>query len=465
MTHILEAGPFNGPNDPDAAMNWVDITTWCNDRLVTPESAWGRQTELERVDAGRLQLVLNNPDHRFTPGNLASPYAPGWRNGMRIRYRDTIGSRTYTIMDGNLYQPETTIRTPGVDQTVAITVLDRLGWLAAGRRMTSTLAEHIRYNAGPTLVGYWPMGESSFPSTTGADSLPVLGTGMVVQITGQPDGSTAVFSPAAGPALAGDDLPRPVWAPQAAADANVYVRLASPITITSGQAITVLAWMRANGDAGDVQSYTVQLTSSTTTNYLFLRRTTDVPLEVPPHSLLLQAGRVGIWTVVATGTEWVQGRDVLVGAQMVLSVTPTTAIWSDGLETTGNTLTGLPGSTMTFDRVTVGGDFSGSLSHVQVYAGDPTAWGRVQMLAQAKVGRTGLSGQYAGDRIRTIARYAGLVDAELGDIDQGETMLGRASLAGRYPLDAMRDAERTDQGLLHARGRRLVFHGKARRYW
>jgi hypothetical protein len=465
MTFILEAGPYNGPNDADAAMQWVDITTRCLDRVMTPEAGAGRQTELERVDTGRLTLTLGNSDHAVTPGNLSSPYAPGWRTGMRIRYRETVGARTFTILDGNLYQPETTVRTPGVDQTVTVTVLDRLGGLAAGRRMTSTLAEWIRYNAGPNLVAYWTMGESAFPYTTGADVLPIFGGGMSVQLVGQPDGSTPVFAAAAGSALVGDDLPRPVWSPQAAADAVVYARLASPITISTGQAITVIAWMRADGVAGDVQSYVIQLTSTAVPDYLFVRRTTDSPLEIPPHSLLLQAGQVASWTVTATGTEWVQGHDVMVGAQLVLGASPTTSIWSDGLESTSNTLSGVPAATMTFDRVEIGGDFSGSLSHIQVYAGDPALWGRTQALAQSAAGRSGLSGQYAGDRIRTIARYAGMTDAELGDVAQGETMLGRASLAGRYPLDAMRDAERTDQGLLHARGRRLVYHPKSRRYW
>jgi hypothetical protein len=39
-----------------------------------------------------------------------------------------------------------------------------------------------------------------------------------------------------------------------------------------------------------------------------------------------------------------------------------------------------------------------------------------------------------------------------------------ANLAGKTPLQAMQAAADTDQGLLHARGRKLVFHSRKRRY-
>jgi hypothetical protein len=126
----LEAGPFNGPDDSDASMTWVDITAWVNDNMQTVTTSEGRQTELAQVDPGMLTFLLNNQDHRFTPGNPLSPYSPGWRTGMRIRLRETLGYQTYTYFDGNLLQPDMTIQTPGLDQTVTVSATDRLGRLA-----------------------------------------------------------------------------------------------------------------------------------------------------------------------------------------------------------------------------------------------------------------------------------------------------------------------------------------------
>jgi hypothetical protein len=129
---------------------------------------------------------------------------------------------------------------------------------------------------------------------------------------------------------------------------------------------------------------------------------------------------------------------------------------------TGSAATGGAASGSQDILVVQGDSPNTSVGQAQVYLGGD--YTHAAFLSQYAAGLSGLSGQYAGDRIVTIGRYAGIPAGELGAIDQGASMMGAARLAGRTALDAMRDAEAAEQGLLHAAGRQLIFHSRARRY-
>jgi hypothetical protein len=458
----LEAGPFNGPDDSDASMTWVDITAWVNDNMQTVTTSEGRQTELAQVDPGMLTFLLNNQDHRFTPGNPLSPYSPGWRTGMRIRLRETLGYQTYTYFDGNLLQPDMTIQTPGLDQTVTVSATDRLGRLATSRTFTSTLAEHIRYNGGAGLKAYYPLGETrpgGFRDLVGGYAPMTIGSGSAV--TGTTALTTPLVTPGGGATVPGDDLRGVLLSPLL--DANQLLTSSLALTVTwptpipqvSGETMTVAAWIMLNNATRDLlapialtgQQLTIGYNRSTSP---LLAWTVDAQTGTGPPS------------AVSLAAPPPPGPAALIALRVTLP-SGLVEIWPHTAPIVTGTLTGSPPPTAAgWSRLTVGRYMAGTIDHVQVYVGS-AAYTYPMHLAQAAAGMTGLAGQYTGDRIRTIARYAGVADGDM-DIDPGTSRMQAVSLAGKSPLSVMQEAATTEQGLLHTRGRRVLFHDRLRRY-
>jgi hypothetical protein len=455
----VEAGPLNGPDDADAAMAWVNITSWVNDNLQVVTTSEGRQTELSQVDAGNLTLLVNNQDHRFTPGNPLSPYAPGWRTGMRIRVRETLGYQTFVHFDGNMLQPDMTINTPGLDQTVTVSATDRLGRLSTSRTLISTLAEWIIYHGGSGLKAFYPLGESRSPLRDAVGGHSPMTVAVGLPITGSAGATTPLVSFGTGTDPAGDDLRPPRFSPQLDANLKVlnYATLlanwSTPIPQASGETLTVAAWVMLN---------------NTTLDQIF-------PFGVTGSDISLQYDRSGIapypWSADVSaslaGATVPVPAPVMPAALVALRLTlPSGAVevWSHTADPLTSTLSGagaIPSSAI-WTSLFAGSSMAGSIAHAQVYVG-ANAYTRQMHLDQIDVGLTGLAGQYTGDRIRTIARYAGVADGDM-DIDPGTSRMQVMSLAGRSPLAVMQEAATTEQGLLHARGRRLLFHDRLRRY-
>src|SRR2546423_12299295 len=110
------------------------------------------------AQAATLAVVLDNRDHRFTFGNVSSPLSPNWKPGRRIRCYEVIGNRRFDVFSGYIQPPETDDwAESGADQYMTLTAVDRLGRLGTARTMISTLAEHIIYNGGSSLVAYWSL--------------------------------------------------------------------------------------------------------------------------------------------------------------------------------------------------------------------------------------------------------------------------------------------------------------------
>lgn len=460
----VEAGPFNGPDDADSAMTWVDITAYVNDNLQPPTTAVGRQTELQQVNPGAFSLVLNNQDHRFTPANPTSPYFPGWRTGMRIRMRETLGYQTFLHFDGNMLQPDVTIQVPDADQTVTVNATDRLGRLQQSRAFISTLAEYILFNGGTALQAYYPLGESRAPFRS------AVGTqGSLSPYFSASASSAQTLLTLANQIIApGDDLLAPLWTPQmvvggggiSASTAQLFLRgsIKPAITLSTGQTLTVVAWL--NPTNVEAHSFVVELSSTTSLDDLYVRRTDAT--ESPPgvwKAKLWNTG--GAWDITAFGDSWGFGRPNIVAAQFTLG---TAGLLLTNTSSFAAVVTGSPSASMTFDTITLGGDYTGAINHVQIYldSGSPTYTSTAQA-AQMAAGLTGLANQYTGQRVSTVAQYAGVAVGDM-ELDGGTSRMQKATLAGRSPLDVVQEAATTEQGLLHAAGRRLLFHDRLRRY-
>lgn len=461
MSYYVEVAPTNGPDDADAVMNWVDITAYTNDRLQPVAAGWGRQTELQAVEPGSLALVVNNADHRFTAGNPISPYYPGWREGMRIRVRETIGGRSFTIFDGNMLQPDLIINLPDVDQTVTVIAIDRIGRLQAGRKFVSTLAEHIMYNGGGSLVAYWPLLESGSGPFVPGPTTSQLSLGMYSAVTfGFPLGvasDTSSFAQVGGgSAIPGDDRSTLRFAPQVSAtgvfgEFPIIDSDITPVTLTSGNTLSLSMWLYFEDP--DTSSNIVVNGIAPTDGFQLQRFGgswyAQYFLGAATPTIAFPGGRpiVGGWNLITMRMGIPSGLCELWVNRMVNGMT--------------TTIGSPPASSQPISRVYVGGPLQGNVAHLQIYMG--TGFTAAAHVAQYQAGLTGLYGQFAGDRIRTVAGYAGMSLADLA-VDQGTAVMQKASLAGKSPFQAMQEAADTDQGLLHAVGRRLVFHSRKRRY-
>lgn len=73
-------------SDPD----WTDITEYVRGF----SSSVGRTTEVDAIQTGTAQIVLDNADGRFTPGRTTSPYYPNVVPCRQVRIRDANASQS-----------------------------------------------------------------------------------------------------------------------------------------------------------------------------------------------------------------------------------------------------------------------------------------------------------------------------------------------------------------------------------
>lgn len=459
------AGPFNGPDDSDSAMQWVDITAWVRTAggVQIPTSSFGRQTDLSTVDPGQFTIALNNQDHRFTPGNPSSPYSPGWRSGMRLRMVETVGFRTYLLADGNMLQPAVTIQTPDRFQTVTVTAQDRIGRLQNSRKFISTLAEYILFNGGSSLKAYYPCNETgaSFTDVSGNDQPPLRfrsdlpggiattsGASLILGGQGAPvfndDGATISMQAGVGTTVAG--LNGYSIVPDVAG-------LAYSLSIPAGQVMTLVTWFNASPppDPRDMSAAGpyIKTTNEQITTFLSSTNGLSVTMSGSTSVGLTAIGQVPLtgWLPLTIRYGWSpQVLEAWIGTYRV-------ALSPSGSPPASDQLVEMHLPALQC-----------SIGHVQIYVDTASTWDVPQLSAQIDAAKTCLNGQYTGQRISTVMQYAGISTTELSQVDNGTSMMGPARLAGKTALDAAREAEETEQGLLHAYGRQLVYHDRNRRY-
>lgn len=90
---VVEFSPSTGPMGPAV---WADIT----DAMIAFSTSRGRQSELNRTEAGTLTLMLANDDRRFDPSNAHGPYAGQLVPRKRIRIRAIWDGVAYPVWMG-----------------------------------------------------------------------------------------------------------------------------------------------------------------------------------------------------------------------------------------------------------------------------------------------------------------------------------------------------------------------------
>jgi hypothetical protein len=462
---------------------WLDITPYAlaqgggSPISITTGSPAGMGSASQPAT---MSVSLDNTDHRFTFGNTTSPLWPNWKPGRRIRHYETINGRRFSEFSGFMQPPETDDwAEQGMDQAVTLTAVDRLGKAAAAPVFVSTLAEYIRYNSAATLLAYWTLGERVGPTyrpLVNTSTYPALAE---LQVTStDPTASQAQNHFAAGgsPALPGDDLALPRFAPQlvgtpalAFAQTQLQAFINPNITPASNQAISVSAWVTPDPAAPDAVWEIVRIyfswSGGAQTGLLRLRRTdsTETPGQVWKASFRDDGAT---FTAEAFGgptpaTPTLLTAHVNIGAN-------TLNLYVNGISYDATVSTGTMPTSISLVQIVVGSTFMGSVGHVQIHQGvvfNGPDHNLAAHAAQYAAGLTGLAGQATGQRIVTLSRYAGAPTTDLGLIDPGTATMSKALLAGKAPLTAMREAETTEQGRLRTNGTGLVvFDPRTRRY-
>lgn len=432
--------------DPDAVTPvWVDLTTRIRDQIQPVTSQSGRQNDLDQSEPGRLDLLLENSDDALTYGNTASPYAAWWGPGRKCRLRETVAGVVMDRFTGYLQMPTEVLVTAGIEQRVSITATDRLGRLASDEPFTSALGAYILSTTD--LQGYFPMTDAAAPFRgIGPSTDP-----MVVERRGG-----AQVLPGQGVAPPGGEgsalrLLTAGFVSQENAWISLPIGFLPDVGVTDS--VTVVMWIAVTGTASATQK--IMSTRLIGTGQIALDLDRDLS--------------AGTWTLAATGVMTATITAGAVGTALFpvgirFTMSPANMeLWIGGQRFT-TTPAGIPQVGEFLSRGEFGFlsiDFD--ISHVQVYIGQTYAYSDFQ--AQIIQGYTPLERQTTGARIRTIAAYAGIPTAELTQIDTGSSVMQAATLAGKTPLTAMRDAERTEQGLLYVDGSgSLVFKDRRTLY-
>ncbi len=451
--------------DPDSASPvWVDLTARIRDVVSPIQLTIGRATELDQTEPAQLTVVLDNADGALTFGNTTSPYAAWWGPGRRCRLRERVTSAvTQDRFVGFIQMPTETITTDGVENRVTISAIDRLGRLDNGDAFVSTLAAHIVGTNRGSLMGYWPLNDTRLPFAPLVSGDPL---NAFVQQSGEPTITaqpSVTLAAVAGPP--GDDVNGAIMSPGVAGASSAIARGGEVflgaalngglgISLAAGQVATAVVWV--NADLTFDEQFSV-LDVVTSDGDMLLDRTTsggggDWRVHKPPTGSLVGSADSGS---AVPSSKWCI-------AALRFGFTPNVLdMWIDD-EAHSASMTGTVLSLPLTNLYTFA---YGAVAHLQLYVGSPSDFTHADFLAQWVVGNYALERQTTGARITSIATYAGVPTSELTQVDTGTAVMSRASLAGKNPLTAMREAEATERGLLWVDGSgNTVFYDRPRLY-
>jgi len=445
---------------PEADPVWVNLTAYAL-KIEPITVRIGRQNDLDQSEPATLSVLLNNNDDRFTYGNTSSPYTSWWGPGRKCRLRETIGTTVLDIFVGYLQVPTETFVTPSKDQTVSVQAVDRLGRLAASEPFPSALTAHIQDADGDELQIYLPGQDVQAPLTDPGQSftLPEFST-FLFGNNAPPTDPLVAYAAAEGPP--GDELSAFVYTPALTSGSDLgrfayhEANLPQTITVDAGKSVAIAFWVN------------FQSVPSTTYNAVLFRLNGNVGAYME----LGVTGSTAQWRFTVEDASGITGPTA--GGGVCLDVWHLVALrlsessglvefWHHGSDPITATIAGATQGV--FTSATLSGQSNVAIAQVQVYYG-AGAYSRTKHLAQLAAGYDPLARQTTGERIRTMARYAGIPIAEYtSTVDPGTTVMQAASLAGKTALDGMREAERTEQGLLYVDGSgRLVFKDRRSLY-
>ncbi len=436
------------------AGTWTEVTSDVDGAVRSTNGATAETTG----EAASFSLVLRNVGFRYTPGNTQS--ATALATGMRIRFFEVILDQYIYHFTGFIEFPEIDSVNLSMtqDQTIAVSAVDQLTYWERSSTFVSTLTEYIRYTYRSVLSAWWPLNDnvgSSGASIYGRSE--VSGVGPLVQVTNLNDAARInqlVWADVAGPL--GDDSSYVKFAPIAGTSIGAprLVLQDFSIPLVAGQVVAVGGWAYVPTDAAALgfPTFLVRALGGTPNLYLDFD-----PASGWGFSVFTSAGSIGPIRVSNCKRD---GWTLVIGMLDVTSGAVTLCV--DAQTATGS----------------LGGASTGALERIAIDAGPSSpvdgklSWGQARILsgtgitasmvaAEFLTGYGGLERQTTGDRIKTLARYAGLTDGQLTKVDTGCSIMQTARLAGQTVAQAMYDARDTEQGDLFIDGAgNLTFHDR-----
>ena len=457
--------------DPDADTPvWVDLTLRIRDISQSIEVNIGRQDDLEGSSPTVFTLLLDNSDDALTYGNTTSPYASWWGPGRKGRLRDTVNGMVIDIATGYLQMPTEVLSLVAVEHRVTLSFVDRLGRMASGETFVSTLAAHINFIGGPVLRRYWPCTENGreFFNIKRSDGLApirqVFGQASVSFASPVRDGVTS-FTPQGASPVGVDDARLPLLAAtnapngsgnQVAVPNDFRADGSFSTVLGAGKVVTAIGWYYPTLPSAKNAVLLLSISDTLTTATV---RTNDFA-----GTLVLEA--LGTLTSLINGPVLPDQAWVPIGIRYGWD-TATVELWV-GRNRYPGVLAGVPGGgpNALGSTTRVCTFYAGGFGHIQHYISDPTEFTFQHFLDQQTAAATCLERQLTGDRIRTMAAYAGLPAVEYTNtVDPGTSPMQLVSLAGRTAVEVMREAEVTEQGLLHTDpSGRVVFRDRRSLY-
>lgn len=422
MPDVVVEIAFNaGYTTPAASRVWTDVSAYVElDRLI--EIGRGRADERSTADPNWLNLALDNRDGRFTPGLASSPYYPNVKLYRPIRVTATPPGGVASVRFLGYVTEWPTTWDDGTDATAytRLKALSRLSRLGNTTNLRSILEQEILAD-GP--YGYYTLGDSS-KSTTASDS---SGNGRpALRTTGT--GTAFTFGQANGPA--GDGLTAAQFA------GGLYLAGAVP----SLGLQTFECWVLRNGTSGGPQTVSSN--------------------NVIGDLLIMFGGGTMVWRtslVLQSVTNCADGRWHHVA---VTDDGVTLTMYIDGVLEDSRASIGIA----TIDQLAVGGttasgsfNFQGSVAHVAI---SPAVLSATRIAARAAT----LQPETTAARLTRLAGYAGIPAAEV-DAGGAATLVGTQATSDRKVLQAMRDVEESEAGVLFdARDGTLTLHPRSKRY-
>lgn len=465
-----------------AAERWVDVTAYVDtvrggaESGGSPFTISGGDTPEASADTGGVGLPLLNADQRFTPGNTLSPYAPNIAPGSRIRFRETILDQRFDRFTGYVQYPEIQAWTESSstsprDQQITIPVVDRAAWIAQGRTFVGTLAEHIIYNGGPSLIGYWPLNEAEGPDvnpfTGGPWTLTTVRKRLPGWIAAVTDQQPSISFGNSGVAPA-DDITSVSFSPTTITDPitdyfNSFAlegKRSSTVTLGADQVVTVVGWTRpAQLLAGAVNGTFAVIEF----NYIFGSTVNYVSVWINTAGNLVGGCNSPNWGGSVVGPPAPSNHSMPIAVRVGYDPAVLELWVRDEIYIGTNVITSAQPALL--DTALIADRYPGAVNHMQIYLGDPDDWTHDDFIAQYQMGLTGMERQSTGERVRTVLQYAGVDPSELGRIDDGASLMQVARMAGRDPMDLVAEAVETEQGEFYMAGdNRPVFDDRIRLY-
>jgi hypothetical protein len=350
--------------------------------------------------------------------------------------------------------PQEILTTEAREQRVLVSAVDRMGRLAQGRPFLSTMAAHIFGSGGTQLKAYYPLLDPAGPVQSAAQyaqpNLTAVPTAALAAA-----GSSLAFGQVAGPPA--EDARFPLWTPHLnsfnSTDGSIGLNtgagpalLTNTITLTGTDALVLVAWANLSSASVAVDDQLPAHIQGTGT-FMNLRRHNGVGGNWRMEMTFDFVSSLDLDHTANVATDrWTQ-------VAGVIRLSPNSQeLWVDG-SMVSSAVGGVPPASLVYNYLQIGLPWWGSLAHVQVYL-VPSGFDLAGLLsAQRQVALTGLERQTTGQRVQSILAYAGVPAAEYaGTIDTGASAMQRATLAGKDPLSALREAEVTEQGLLYVDG-------------